>query len=124
MPIKREFRRLSTRQNITEIKFTGGNFSRKRINHEIKRIRTRIPSSRFQVLLPYENWKPGSWFEDNDDISLFSLLDHYDDAQMPDGMEDTPSYNKSIVYTLLIILYISILIFAKKILNNHHAYLQ
>ena len=64
MPINRVHRKLPTRQNITEIKFSGRNFSRERINHEIKRLRTHKPNKRFQVLLPYENWKPGSWFED------------------------------------------------------------
>src|SRR6185369_9816702 len=98
MPIKREFRRLPTRQNITEIKFTDGNFSRKRINHEIERIRTRIPNNRYQVLLPYENWKPGSWFEDDGDISLFSLLDHYDESHLPEGGGDPATYNQFIVY--------------------------
>lgn len=98
MPIKREIRRLPTRQNITEVKFTGSNFSRKRINHEIERIRAKIPNKRIQVLLPYENWKPGSWFEDNDDISLFSLLDHYDESQLPVCGGDPGTYDRFIVY--------------------------
>ena len=57
MSTNREFRRLPTRHHITEIKFTGRQFSRERIAHEIERIRERIPNKQFQVLLPYENWK-------------------------------------------------------------------
>ena len=54
MRTNREFRRLPTRHNITEIKFSGRQFSRKRIAYEIERIRERIPNKQFQVLLPYE----------------------------------------------------------------------
>ena len=54
MRTNREFRRLPTRNNITEIKFSGRQFSRKRIAHEIERIREQIPNKQFQVLLPYE----------------------------------------------------------------------
>ena len=60
MSTNRVFRRLPTRHHITEIKFTGRQFSRKRIAHEIERIRERIPNKKFQVLLPYEYWKPRS----------------------------------------------------------------
>ena len=82
MPTIREVRKLPTRKNITEIKFSGSAFSRRRIAHEIERIRDRKPNMRFQILLPYENWKPGSWFQNNEDISLFSLFDHYDESQI------------------------------------------
>ena len=60
MRTNREFRRLPTRHNIKEIKFTGRQFSRERIAYEIERIRERIPNKQFQVLLPYETWKPGT----------------------------------------------------------------
>ncbi|CAH1756559.1 10095_t:CDS:2 [Entrophospora sp. SA101] len=81
-------------------KFFGSNFSRKRINHKIEKIRTRIPNHQFQVLLPYENYKPGSWFEDGEDISLFLLLDHYDELQLPEGGGDPVTYNQFIVYMM------------------------
>ena len=100
MSTNREFRRLPTRHHITEIKFTGRQFSRERIAHEIERIRERIPNKQFQVLLPYENWKPGSWFGDSEDISLFSLLDHYDESQTPPDGGDPVSYNRFIVYMM------------------------
>lgn len=96
----REFRRLPTRHHITEIKFTGRQFSRNRIAHEIERIQARIPNKRFQVILPYETWKPGSWFGDDEDISLFSLLDHYDESQTPPDGGDPISYNRFIVYMM------------------------
>jgi hypothetical protein len=99
MSTKRKSRRLPTRQHIVEIKFTGHNFSRRRINHEIEMLRARLPNKRIQVLLPYENWKPGSWFEDGQEISLFSLLDHYDESQFPEeGGGDPESYDRFIVY--------------------------
>lgn len=100
MRTNREFRRLPTRQNITEIKFTGRQFSRDRIAHEIERIQERIPNKQFQVLLPYETWKPGAWFGSGEDISMFSLLDHYDESQLPDGGGDPISYNRFIVYMM------------------------
>ena len=97
MPTSRIFRRLERRPDITEIKFYG-NFSRKRIAHEIERIRTRIPDKRMQVLLPYETWKPGSWFRHDEDASLFSLLDHYDESQTPEGGGDPDSFDRFIIY--------------------------
>src|SRR5688572_940597 len=98
--INRKYRKLPTRQHIVEIKFTGRNFSRKRINHEIEKLRTRIPNKKLQVLLPYEQWKPGSWFGDGEDISLFSLLDHYDESQLPEGGGDPETYNRFIIYMM------------------------
>lgn len=98
MPTIRKHRKLPTRQNISEIKVTGRNFSRSRINHEIEWIRARHPNKRFQVLLPYESWKPGSWFEGNQEISLFSLSDHYDESQIPEGGGDPESYDQFIIY--------------------------
>ena len=98
MTPKREIRRLPTRQNISEIKFSGSNFSRRRVEREIEKLRTRYPNKRYQVLLPYENWKPGSWFGDGQEISLFSLSDHYDESQIPEGGGDPGTYNQFIIY--------------------------
>ena len=98
MAINKIYRKLPTRHNITEVKFTGTNFSRKRIAYEIEKFRTRIPNTRIQVLLSYENWKPGSWFEDGEDISLFSLSDHYDESQLPEGGGDPVTYDRFIIY--------------------------
>ena len=97
MPITRSFRRLEKRPDITEVKFSG-NFSRRRIAHEIERIQARIPNKRMQVLLPYETWKPGAWFTNGEDISLFSLLDHYDESCIPDWGGDPETYNRFIIY--------------------------
>src|SRR5437899_8219221 len=98
MPINKSFRRLPTRNAITEVKYSGGNFSRRRIQREIEKIRTRIPNKRLQVLLPYATWKPGSWFGDGEEVSLFSLLDHYDESQLPEGGGDPATYNRFIIY--------------------------
>ena len=100
MPINRVYQRLPTREHITEIQFTGGRFSRRKIAREIENIQARIPNKRFQVLLPYESWKPGAWFGDAEDISLFSLLDYYDESQIPEGGGDPVSYDQFIVYMI------------------------
>ena len=97
MPITRSFRRLEKRPDITEVKFSG-NFSRRRIAHEIERIQARIPNKRMQVLLPYETWKPGAWFTNGEDISMFTLLDHYDESCIPDWGGDPETYNRFIIY--------------------------
>src|SRR5688572_25229080 len=98
MSTSRIFRRLEKRPDITEIKFYG-NFSRRRIAHEIERIQARIPDKRMQVLLPYETWKPGSWFNNDEDIlSLFSLLDHYDESCIPLGGGDPDHFDRFIIY--------------------------
>ena len=98
MPTIRKLRKLPTRQNISEIKVTGSNFSRRRINREIEWIRARHPNKRFQVLLPYESWKPGSWFEGHQEVSLFTLSDHYDESQIPEGGGDPELYDHFIIY--------------------------
>ncbi|GBC44426.2 poxvirus D5 protein [Rhizophagus irregularis DAOM 181602=DAOM 197198] len=53
-------------------------------------LQARFPDRKFQILLPYENWKPGGWTSRNQPASLFSLLDHYDEAQLPD--DAVPDY--------------------------------
>ncbi|GET51553.1 hypothetical protein GLOIN_2v1472929 [Rhizophagus irregularis DAOM 181602=DAOM 197198] len=52
---------------------------------------------KFQILLPYENWKPGGWTSGNQPASLFSLLDHYDEAQLPDDA-DPDYFERFIIY--------------------------
>ncbi|UZO18092.1 uncharacterized protein OCT59_009413 [Rhizophagus irregularis] len=49
------------------------------------------------ILLPYENWKPGRWTSGNQPASLFSLLDHYDVAQLPDNA-DPDYFERFIIY--------------------------
>ncbi|PKB93583.1 hypothetical protein RhiirA5_387148, partial [Rhizophagus irregularis] len=50
-----------------------------------------------EILLPYENWKPGGWTSGNQPASLFSLLDHYDEAQLPDDA-DPDYFERFIIY--------------------------
>ncbi|GBC27834.2 hypothetical protein GLOIN_2v1793417 [Rhizophagus irregularis DAOM 181602=DAOM 197198] len=52
---------------------------------------------KFQILLPYENWKPGGWTSGNQPASLFSLLDHYDEAQLSDDA-DPDYFERFIIY--------------------------
>ncbi|PKC65137.1 hypothetical protein RhiirA1_395532 [Rhizophagus irregularis] len=49
------------------------------------------------ILLPYENWKPGGWTLGNEPVSLFSLLDHYDEAQLLDNA-DPDYFERFIIY--------------------------
>ena len=54
----------------------------------------------FQLPMPitaYESWKPGNWTSTGIPVSLFTLSDHYDDSQMPDG-GDPETYEEFIVY--------------------------
>ncbi|GET52526.1 hypothetical protein GLOIN_2v1472929 [Rhizophagus irregularis DAOM 181602=DAOM 197198] len=60
-------------------------------------LQTRFPDRKFQILLPYENWKPGGWTSGNQPASLFSLLDHYDEAQLPDDA-DPDYFERFIIY--------------------------
>jgi hypothetical protein len=45
-------------------------------------LQARFPDKKFQILLPYENWKPVRWTPGEEELNLFSLLDHYDEAQL------------------------------------------
>ena len=98
MAIKKTFRRFPICHYITEFQFLGKNFFRQRIVYEIEKLREQIPNKQILVLLPYESWKPGTWFGDGEDISLFSLLDHYDESQIPEGEGDPISYDRFILY--------------------------
>ncbi|GET52805.1 D5-like helicase-primase [Rhizophagus irregularis DAOM 181602=DAOM 197198] len=60
-------------------------------------LQARFPDRKFQILLPYENWKPGGWTSGNQPASLFSLLDHYDEAQLPDDA-DPDYFEQFIIY--------------------------
>src|SRR5436189_2238415 len=97
MPIKRSIRELPTRPGFFEAKISGKNFTRDNISRITNSLMNRYSNKRFQVLLPYEKWKPGSWFSANAPISLFTLSDHYDDSQMLDD-GDPETYEEFIVY--------------------------
>jgi hypothetical protein len=97
MPVNKSIRSLPLRPNIHEAKYSGKQFTRGDINHEIGKLVARFPHKRFQVLLPYESWREGNWFSSDTPISLFSLADYYDESQFPD--ECNPEiYSKFLVY--------------------------
>jgi hypothetical protein len=100
MAPKREVRRLPTRHNITEFKYSGRKYSRRKVTQIEQQIKTRFPGKRFQILLPYESWKPGSWTGSSEDTSLFSLLDYYDESQMPSDGGDPDYFDQFIVYMM------------------------
>ncbi|GBB95300.1 hypothetical protein RclHR1_25070004 [Rhizophagus clarus] len=41
---------------------------------------------------------PGCWTTNEDDTNLFSLLDHYDESQMPDNIGDPERFDNFIIY--------------------------
>ncbi|PKY59737.1 hypothetical protein RhiirA4_430635, partial [Rhizophagus irregularis] len=92
-------RTLPTRPDIKELQYSGARFSRGAIARLGQTLQTRFPDRKFQILLPYENWKPGGWTSGNEPASLFSLLDHYDEAQLPDDA-DPDYFERFIIYVI------------------------
>ncbi|CAB4460024.1 unnamed protein product [Rhizophagus irregularis] len=90
-------RALPTRPDIKELQYSGARFSRGAIARLGQRLQSWYPTHKFQILLPYENWKPGGWTSGNQPASLFSLLDHYDEAQLPDDA-DPDYFERFIIY--------------------------
>ncbi|GBC46770.2 hypothetical protein RIR_jg20855.t1 [Rhizophagus irregularis DAOM 181602=DAOM 197198] len=97
MQYSRIARTLPTRPDIKELQYSGARFSRGAIARLGQTLQTRFPDKKFQILLPYENWKPGGWTSGNQPASLFSLLDHYDEAQLPDDA-DPDYFERFIIY--------------------------
>ncbi|GET67350.1 hypothetical protein GLOIN_2v1472929 [Rhizophagus irregularis DAOM 181602=DAOM 197198] len=97
MQYSRIARTLPTRPDIKELQYSGARFSRGAIARLGQTLQTRFPDRKFQILLPYENWKPGGWTSGNQPASLFSLLDHYDKAQLPDDA-DPDYFERFIIY--------------------------
>ncbi|UZO18712.1 uncharacterized protein OCT59_010024 [Rhizophagus irregularis] len=95
--LDRIVRALPTRPDIKELQYSGARFSRGAIARLGQRLQSRYPTHKFQILLPYENWKPGGWTSGNQPASLFSLLDHYDEAQLPDDA-DPDYFERFIIY--------------------------
>ncbi|CAB4421994.1 unnamed protein product [Rhizophagus irregularis] len=52
-------RALPTRPDIKELQYSGARFSRGAIARLGQQLQSRYPTHKFQILLPYENWKPG-----------------------------------------------------------------
>ncbi|GBC21591.2 hypothetical protein GLOIN_2v1763167 [Rhizophagus irregularis DAOM 181602=DAOM 197198] len=97
MQYSRIARTLPTRPDIKELQYSGARFSRGAITRLGQTLQARFPDRKFQILLPYENWKPGGWTSENQPTSLFSLLDHYDEAQLPDDA-DPDYFERFIIY--------------------------
>ncbi|GET58586.1 hypothetical protein GLOIN_2v1763167 [Rhizophagus irregularis DAOM 181602=DAOM 197198] len=90
-------RALPIRLDIKELQYSGARFSRGSIVRLGQRLQSRYSTHKFQILLPYENWKPSGWTSENEPVSLFSLLDHYDEAQLPDDA-DPDYFERFIIY--------------------------
>ncbi|EXX65038.1 hypothetical protein RirG_137160 [Rhizophagus irregularis DAOM 197198w] len=52
-------RALPTRPDIKELQYSGARFSRGAIAKLGQRLQSQYPIHKFQILLLYENWKPG-----------------------------------------------------------------
>lgn len=96
--ISKVVRHLPTRPDIIEIRYSGRQFSRRGIAILDQDLKARYPGKQFQVLLPYENWKPGCWTLSGENANLFSLLDHYDESQLPDDVGDPDRFDNFIIY--------------------------
>ncbi|CAB4442465.1 unnamed protein product [Rhizophagus irregularis] len=59
-------RALPTRPDIKELQYSGARFSRGSIARLGERLQSRYPTHKFQILLPYENWKPAQLPDDAD----------------------------------------------------------
>ncbi|RGB40456.1 hypothetical protein C1646_399282 [Rhizophagus diaphanus] len=57
-------------------------------------LQAQFPDKKFQILFPYENWKPGRVRRNQ---SLF-ILDHYDEAQLPPDGGDPDYFDRFIIY--------------------------
>ncbi|GBB96318.1 hypothetical protein RclHR1_27240003 [Rhizophagus clarus] len=89
---------LPNRPDIIKVKFSGRQFSKEKIANLDQKLKTRYLGKQFQILLPYENWKPGCWTTNKDDANLFSLLDHYDESQMSDNIGNPEWFDNFIIY--------------------------
>ena len=76
MANKVQIRRLPTKERIIKAKFPKGKYSQEKIETEVKKLTQRYPDKKFQVVLPYENFKSGCWFKSAESVSLFCLTDH------------------------------------------------
>lgn len=98
MPLTRNICALPNRPDIQELRYSGANFARGAIARLGQTLQTRFPNKKFQILLPYENWKPGNWTMGDEEVNLFSLLDHYDESQLPMDDPDPNYFDRFIIY--------------------------
>ena len=86
---------------IAESYYFGADYTRDMIRQEVERLQRRYPEKQFQVAVLYEKPMSGNRFSSIDPVHLFTLLEHYDESQMPDP-EDRPldpeTYDRFWVY--------------------------
>jgi hypothetical protein len=84
---------------IAETFYHGAEYTREMITQEVQRLQRRYPGKDFRVSIPYERPMSGERFGSSDTIRLFSLLDHYDESQMPDdGSLEPDTFDRFWVY--------------------------
>ena len=69
---------------IAESYYYGAEYNREMIMEEVARLQRRYPGKEFRVSIPYHRPMSGNRFGSADSAHLFSLLDHYDESNMPD----------------------------------------
>ena len=69
---------------VAESYYHGAEYTREIIMQEVARLQRLFPGKEFRVSIPYIRPMSGNSFGSADPIHLFSLLDHYDESQMPD----------------------------------------
>src|SRR6185295_9297182 len=68
---------------VTEATFSGQNFTREQIVEITENFARRAPDREFVVLIPYSGgWRSGTWFNNQEPVCLFSLLDYYNEAEI------------------------------------------
>src|SRR6266480_5740201 len=84
---------------VAESYYHGAEYTREIIMQEVARLQRLFPGKEFRVSIPYHRPMSGNSFGSADPIHLFSLLDHYDESQMPDDDSLEPdTFNRFWVY--------------------------
>src|SRR5277367_682757 len=84
-PGRKESRLLNCRnKKTTETLYYGAEYTRDMIEREVKRLQRIFPNKEFQVAILYDKAMSGQPFGSADPVLLYSLLDTYDESQIPD----------------------------------------
>jgi hypothetical protein len=99
-PGTKEARHLGCKnKKVTEVLYHGAKYTRDMVEQEVARLQRRYPGKEFQVALLYDRPMSSQSFSSADPVLLYSLLDTYDESQIPDiEYPDPTSYDMFWVY--------------------------
>ena len=84
-PGRKESRLLGCKnRKVTETLYHGAKYTRDMISQEVARLQRKFPGKEFQVALLYDKPMSGLSFGSVDPVFLYSILDTYDESQIPD----------------------------------------